>query len=102
MGCLTPYTGIKTNLLFFTKGQPTKEIWFYEHPYPAGVKNYSKTKPMKFEEFQAEIDWWGNEADGFASRVENEQAWKVSIDDVIARNFNLDIKNPTSGGNRQP
>lgn len=56
------------------------------------MKNYSKTKPMKFEEFQAEIDWWGNEADGFASRVENEQAWKVSIDDVIARNFNLDIK----------
>ncbi|EHK8593592.1 SAM-dependent DNA methyltransferase, partial [Escherichia coli] len=43
---------------------------------------------------QAEIDWWGNEADGFASRIENEQAWKVSIDDVIARNFNLDIKNP--------
>ncbi|MBJ3617509.1 N-6 DNA methylase, partial [Salmonella enterica subsp. enterica serovar Weltevreden] len=92
-GVFNPYTGIKTNLLFFTKGQPTKEIWFYEHPYPAGVKNYSKTKPMKFEEFQAEIDWWGNEADGFASRVENEQAWKVSIDEVIARNFNLDIKN---------
>ncbi|EHP7900762.1 N-6 DNA methylase, partial [Escherichia coli] len=93
-GVFNPYTSIKTNLLFFTKGQSTKEIWFYEHPYPAGVKNYSKTKPMKFEEFQAEIDWWGNEADGFASRVENEQAWKVSIDDVIARNFNLDIKNP--------
>ncbi|HGG5659698.1 TPA: N-6 DNA methylase, partial [Salmonella enterica subsp. enterica serovar Montevideo] len=93
-GVFNPYTGIKTNLLFFTKGQPTKDIWFYEHPYPAGVKNYSKTKPMKFEEFQAEIDWWGNEADSFASRVENEQAWKVSIDEVIARNFNLDIKNP--------
>jgi type I restriction-modification system DNA methylase subunit len=94
-GVFNPYTGIKTNLLFFTKGQPTKDIWFYEHPYPAGVKNYSKTKPMKFEEFQAEIDWWGNEADGFASRVENEQAWKVSIDEVIARNFNLDIKTRT-------
>lgn len=93
-GVFNPYTGIKTNLLFFTKGQPTKEIWFYEHPYPAGVKNYSKTKPMKFDEFRAEIDWWGDEADGFASRVENEQAWKVSIDEVIARNFNLDIKNP--------
>jgi type I restriction enzyme M protein len=95
-GVFNPYTGIKTNILFFTKGQPTKEIWFYEHPYP-GVKNYSKTKPMKFEEFQAEIDWWGNEADGFASREENNQAWKVSIDDIIARNFNLDIKNPHQG-----
>ncbi len=78
-GVFNPYTGIKTNLLFFTKGTPTKDIWFYEHPYPDGVKNYSKTKPMKFEEFQTEIDWWGNEEDGFASRVENEQAWKVDF-----------------------
>ncbi|HIF9063952.1 TPA: N-6 DNA methylase [Photobacterium damselae] len=93
-GVFNPYTGIKTNILFFTKGKPTKDVWFYEHPYPEGVKNYSKTKPMKFEEFQQEIDWWGNEADGFAARVENEHAWKVSIEDIIERNFNLDIKNP--------
>ncbi|WP_332437834.1 N-6 DNA methylase [Vibrio metschnikovii] len=93
-GVFNPYTGIKTNILFFTKGKATKEVWFYEHPYPEGVKNYSKTKPMKFEEFQQEIDWWGNEADGFASRIETKQAWKVSIEDIIERNFNLDIKNP--------
>ncbi|TDO99581.1 type I restriction-modification system subunit M [Marinomonas balearica] len=93
-GVFNPYTGIKTNILFFTKGQPTKDIWYYEHPYPAGVKNYNKTKPMKFAEFQTEIDWWGKEEDGFASRVETEQAWKVSIDEIISRNFNLDIKNP--------
>ncbi|MGI1998505.1 N-6 DNA methylase [Shewanella frigidimarina] len=96
-GVFNPYTGIKTNILFFTKGTPTKEVWFYEHPYPAGVKNYNKTKPMRFEEFETELEWWGNEADGFASRVENEQAWKVSIDDIIARNYNLDIKNPHVG-----
>jgi len=93
-GVFSPYTGIKTNILFFTKGEATKEIWFYEHPYPEGVKNYNKTKPMRFEEFQTEIDWWGDEADGFAARVENEQAWKVGIDEIIGRNFNLDIKNP--------
>lgn len=96
-GVFNPYTGIKTNILFFTKGQPTKDVWFYEHPYPAGVKNYNKTKPMKFEEFTTELSWWGVETDGFASRVENEQAWKVSIDDIIARNYNLDIKNPHVG-----
>ena len=96
-GVFNPYTGIKTNILFFTKGQPTKDIWFYEHPYPEGVKNYSKTKPMKFEEFQTEIDWWGNESDGFASRVENDHAWKVSIEEVIERNYNLDISNPYQG-----
>lgn len=96
-GVFNPYTSIKTNLLFFTKGTPTKHIWFYEHPYPEGVKNYNKTRPMKFEEFQTEIDWWGDVSDGFASRVETEQAWQVSIDDIKARNYNLDIKNPHIG-----
>jgi type I restriction enzyme M protein len=96
-GVFNPYTGIKTNLLFFTKGQPTKHIWYYEHPYPEGVKNYNKTKPIRFEEFQPEIDWWGNEAKGFKTRVETEQAWKVSIDEIKARNYNLDIKNPHVG-----
>ncbi len=96
-GVFAPYTGIKTNLLFFTKGKPTEHIWYYEHPYPEGVKSYNKTKPMQFKEFETEIDWWGDEADGFASRVETEQAWKVSLDDIKASNYNLDIKNPHVG-----
>jgi len=96
-GVFNPYTGIKTNLLFFTKGTPTEHIWYYEHPYPEGVKNYNKTKPMRFEEFQIEMDWWGNEADGFASRKQNEQAWRVSIDEIKQRNYNLDIKSPHIG-----
>ncbi|WP_404360397.1 N-6 DNA methylase [Methylotuvimicrobium sp. KM1] len=96
-GVFNPYTGIKTNLLFFTKGQPTEHVWFYEHPYPEGVKNYNKTKPMRFEEFQPEIDWWGDEAGGFASREQTEQAWRVSIDEIKQRNYNLDIKNPHIG-----
>lgn len=101
-GVFNPYTGIKTNILFFTKKpeseQPaTKEVWFYEHPYPAGVISYNKTKPMRFEEFQAEMDWWDSEDDGFKSRKETEQAWKVSIEDIAARNYNLDISNPHVG-----
>jgi len=96
-GVFNPYTGIKTNLLFFTKGRPTRDVWFYEHPYPAGVKNYSKTRPMRLEEFAAEQAWWGSEADGFAARVENEQAWKVSAADIAARGWNLDLKNPHQG-----
>ncbi|MGA3845329.1 N-6 DNA methylase [Ralstonia nicotianae] len=93
-GVFTPYTGIKTNLLFFTKGTPTREVWYYEHPYPAGYKSYSKTKPIRIEEFAPEKAWWGSEADGFASRVENEFAWKVSIETLKANGFNLDQKNP--------
>jgi type I restriction enzyme M protein len=96
-GVFAPYTGIKTNLLFFTKGQPTKDVWYYEHQYPAGYKSYSKTKPIRIDEFGVEKAWWGCEADGFASRVENEFAWKVSIDDIRAKGFNLDQKNPHVG-----
>ncbi len=96
-GVFAPYTGIKTNLLFFTKGQPTQQIWYYEHPYPPGVKNYNKTKPIRIEEFDAEKAWWGDEADGFAARVENERAWKVGIEQIRAANYNLDQKNPHVG-----
>ncbi len=96
-GVFAPYTGIKTNLLFFTKGQPTKDVWYYEHQYPTGYKSYSKTKPIRIDEFNVEKAWWGNEADDFASRVENEFAWKVSIADIRAKGFNLDQKNPHVG-----
>lgn len=87
-GVFAPYTTIKTNLLFFTKGSPvddgtehfhTETIWYYEHPYPPGYKSYSKTKPIRIEEFKTEQDWWGDEANDFASRVENEFAWKVDF-----------------------
>jgi type I restriction enzyme M protein len=96
-GVFSPYTGIKTNLLFFTKSRPTKHVWFYEHPYPEGVKSYNKTKPMHLEEFDAEINWWGSEANGFKGRVQTKQAWKVAVAEISARNYNLDIKNPHVG-----
>lgn len=93
-GVFNPYTGIRTNLLFFTKGAPTTHVWYYEHPYPPGAKSYNKGKPIRIEEFEAERVWWGKEKDGFKARVENEQAWRVSIDQIKAGNFNLDLKNP--------
>ncbi|GAA2983344.1 type I restriction enzyme M protein [Microbacterium terrae] len=86
-GVFNPYTGIATNLLFFTKGEPTKEIWYYEHQYPAGYKNYSKTKPIRLEEFEAEKAWWHD-------RVESQVAWKVSIEQIRENNWNLDVDNP--------
>ena len=95
-GVFNPYTGIRTNLLFFTKGAPTTHVWYFEHPYPPGAKSYNKGKPIRIEEFEAERAWWGEEKDGFKARVENEQAWRVSIDQIKAGNFNLDLKNPHS------
>lgn len=78
-GVFAPYTSIKTNLLFFTKGKPTDTVWFYEHRYPAGVKNYSKTKPLRVDEFAPIAAWWGSESNGFAARTESEQAWKIDF-----------------------
>lgn len=86
-GVFAPYTGINTNLLFFMKGEPTTEVWYYEHPLPAGYKNYSKTRPIRIEEFAPEKAWW-------ADRVEHEYAWRVGLAEIVARNYNLDIKNP--------
>jgi len=82
-----PYASVATNLLFFTKGTPTREIWYYEHKLPEGQKSYSKTKPIKINEFDTLKEWWAN-------REENEQAWKVNIDTIKDNGFNLDIKNP--------
>ncbi|MBF0283828.1 MAG: SAM-dependent DNA methyltransferase [Magnetococcales bacterium] len=98
-GVFNPYTGIKTNLLFFTKGTPTREVWYYQHPYPAGYKSYSKTKPMRIEEFAPEKAWWGLASNGFAGREENEHAWKVPLATFQANGFNLDVKNPHDPGN---
>jgi type I restriction enzyme M protein len=78
-GVFNPYTGIKTNLLFFRHGKPTETIWFYEHKYPDGIKSYSKTKPMSLEELEPIRQWWSKEADGFKARIENERAWKIDF-----------------------
>jgi type I restriction enzyme M protein len=84
-----PYTSIATNVLFLTKGEPTKHIWYYEHPLPATYKAYNKSKPMRIAEFDVEKAWW-------EKRKETEQAWKVSIKEIVERNYNLDIKNPNA------
>lgn len=54
-----PSASIGTNLLFFEKGTPTKETWFYEHRVPEGQKAYSMTKPIRFEHLQGCMDRWG-------------------------------------------
>jgi len=94
-GVFAPYTSIPTNLLFFDRSGPSKEIWYYEQPLPEGRKNYSKTQPMRFEEFADCLEWWNK-------REPNERAWKVPVSDVLKfdaegdlLSANLDIKNPS-------
>jgi len=86
-GVFAPYTGIPTNLLFFDRSGPTREVWYYEQPLPEGRKNYTKTAPIQFEEFAPLVAWWNK-------REENEQAWKVPAAELLANGCNLDRKNP--------
>jgi type I restriction enzyme M protein len=86
-GVFAPYTSIQTNILFFDRSGPTKDVWYYEHALPEGRKNYTKTQPIQFEEFAACQAWW-------MEREETDRAWKVSATDLLSTNCNLDRKNP--------
>ena len=88
----SPYASVGTNLLFFEKGEPTEYVWYWEHVVPEGQKSYSKTKPIRLEHFKDCVNWWGGiERKG---REEKKRAWKISIEEIEARGYNLDIKNP--------
>jgi len=88
-GVFSPYTGISTNVLFFDRSVSTQEVWYYEHPLPEGRKNYTKTLPLQYEEFDSCLAWWNH-------REENDQAWKVRAAELLANACNLDRKNPRS------
>ncbi|MDV6343513.1 class I SAM-dependent DNA methyltransferase [Nitrosomonas sp. Is37] len=91
-GVFSPYTGIATNILFLDRSGPAPDIWFFEHPYPAGYKSYSRSKPLTIQEFEREKAWWGGSER--KDRKTTEHAWKVSTVEIAARNYNLDCKNP--------
>jgi len=91
-GVFAPYTTIKTNLLFFEKGKSTEDVWFFDHPYPEGIKSYNKTKPINIKEFDLEKEWWNNRADEKFEKL----CWKLSKSEVAQGGYNLDIKNPNS------
>ncbi len=86
-GVFAPYTSIPTNILFFDRSGPAREVWYYEQPLPEGRKNYTKTAPIQFEEFATLVAWWNK-------REESESAWRVPAAELLANGCNLDRKNP--------
>ncbi|MCI0640462.1 MAG: type I restriction-modification system subunit M [Gemmataceae bacterium] len=88
-GVFAPYTSIPTNLLFFDRSGPTKDVWYYEQPLPEGRKQFTKTQPLQFEEFEPCLKWW-------KKREENERAWKVAAKSIVENGCNLDLKNPSA------
>ena len=91
-GVFSPYAGIPTNILFFDRSGPTEQIWYYEQPKREVGGNYSKSRPMRYEEFAECLTWWGN-------RTENEHAWKVSVSDIVESGYSLDRRNPSAREN---
>ena len=88
-----PYTTIATNILFFEKGKPTKDIWYYQMKVSERLRGatraknpkYTKSNPISFEDFSEVLKW-------SKKKTVNENAWIVSVDEIS--DFNLDIKNP--------
>ena len=89
-GVFAPYTSITTNLMFFERsGRPTESVWYFELPVPAGRKQYTKTGPIRTEDFADCLAWW-------VDRQESDRAWRVSAEELLATNCNLDRKNPNA------
>lgn len=93
-GVFSPYTTIKTNLLFFDKGKPTKDIWYYEMPYPEGIKNFNRSNPVNIKHFDDIKKWWKD-------RKENKYAWNIKVEEIKEKGFNLDFKNPNNTAEKE-
>lgn len=79
-------SGVKTNLLFFNKGEPTKEIWYYEI-LPQGRQRFTKTDPLTLDHFAEFFDL-------LPDRADSENSWTVSIDEIKERDYKLNAVNP--------
>lgn len=79
--------GVKTNLLFFTKGGPTERIWYYDL---SGVKVGKKT-PLTLAHF-------GEFFRLLPERGDSDQSWSVNRRDIEAKGFDLKAVNPHAKG----
>jgi type I restriction enzyme M protein len=87
-GVFEPYTPIRSNILFFDSSGSTESTWYYEVTIPDGRRKYTKTKPLRLEDLQGVVEWWG-------ARTEGEWAWRVPISDMAATGYNIDFQNPS-------
>jgi type I restriction enzyme M protein len=81
-GVFLPYSGVKTNVIFFDRKGSTKDIWYYEVEPPYKL---TKNKPISFEHMQGFVDLW-------KSRAETERSWTVNVADITE--YDLTAKNP--------
>lgn len=86
--------GVKTNVLFFDKGEATKDIWIYD--YRTGIKHTMATKPMTRAHLQDFVDCYcsGHEQDRKQtySEVEPNGRWRCFTEEEVKKSDNLDFK----------
>lgn len=78
--------GVKTVVLFFTKGEPTKKIWYYQMD-PG--RNMGKTNPLNDKDMASFVDLQ-------KTKPETEQSWSIAIKDVDEATCDLSVKNPNT------
>ncbi|QAA82602.1 SAM-dependent DNA methyltransferase [Aequorivita sp. H23M31] len=78
--------GVKTVVLFFEKGEPTKNIWYYQlNP----GRNMGKTNPLNDKDLEQFVTL-------SSSKGETEQSWNIKIADIDETTFDLGVKNPNT------
>lgn len=86
--------GVKTNVLFFKKGEPTKEIWVYD--YRTGIKHTLATKPMTRAHLQEFVDCYcvGHEQERGSSYTKDNPngRWRCFSEEEVRNADNLDFK----------
>jgi len=83
-GVFLPYSGVKTNVLFFERNGSTSDIFYYEVNPPYKL---TKNKPIKYEHFQEFLNIWKN-------RTITDNSWIINIDGM--ENYDLSAKNPNN------
>lgn len=78
--------GVKTVVLFFEKGAPTRKIWYYQ--LDPG-RNLGKTNPLNDDDLKAFVKLQSKSQD-------SEKSWVVDVKDIDAETFDLSVKNPNT------
>ncbi len=76
--------GVKTVILFFEKGKPTKDIWYYQLNLD---RNLGKTNPLSEKDLEEFLMLQ-------KTREESKNSWKVKVSDIDQDTFDLSVKNP--------
>lgn len=90
--------GVKANVLFFTKGQPTKEVWFYD--YRTGIKHTLATNKLECHHLDDFVSCYNNRVETYDAESNPQGRWrKYPVEDILARDkTSLDITWIKQGG----